>query len=795
MPSPSTPTSPTNLPADASSFVGRRRETADARRLLSSGRWVTLTGAGGVGKTRLAVQVARSVRRDFPGGVWLVELASLRDGDDVAHAVADVLGLRDTPGTSLADALAAHVADRTVLLVVDNCEHMLHAVGELVHHLLVRCANLRVVATSREPFGVSAEHVLAVPPLPFPDPGCAPEPQALGEFDSVDLFVQRAAAASADFALTTDNSAAVLDICCALEGIPLAIELAAVRVRALPLQAILQNLKDRSQDRSARRDPPGHPGHHRTLRASVEWSYDLCSPEERTLWSRLSVFAGGFDLDAAHAVCAEPADDPGRTADLVASLVEKSVVVHESTGSRRRYRMLEILREFGAERLADVPDAQADAVARHRRWFVALAEARTATWLGGDQAAILAHLHSEYGNLRAAFSRALADPASVTDALAIASDLENYWLVRGWQSEGRQWLDEALAAATASTSQRARALRVNSYLTVLQGDPRRAVAMTAAAREIAAEVGDDVELGYVTMVQGVIGLAVGDLTRARGLLETALDCFERRGHTLGIANTLVILVAVAAAMEDASLAELCHRHCMALTAPGGEAYLRGFSLWGRSLAALRDGDVDHARDLQRESLRLKRSLDDRLGIVLCIEALAWIDVAQGQDARAALLLGGTERLWPPMRMTIASIPEFGRFGAAYEDVLRSRLGARFAETARRGSRMTIDQLCDLALGEQARAEPAPSPLTDREREIAELVARGLTNRSIAGALTLSPRTVEGHVEKIMGKLGFTRRTQIAAWAVARGAAPATVVPAARPDRGRAAAPGQPSRRT
>ncbi|HEY1971698.1 MAG TPA: LuxR C-terminal-related transcriptional regulator [Pseudonocardia sp.] len=796
------PRTATNLPATITSFVGRRQELADARRLLGSGRLVTLTGAGGVGKTRLALRLASDLVKGFAdGGVWWVELANTRGHEAVAHAVADAVGLRNQPEMPLAEALAELLADRHILVVLDNCEHLIESCSSLVHDLLRRCPRLHVLATSREPLGITGEFILPVPPLSFPAPDRAAgadraDPDTLTSYDSVNLFVERASAGCPGFRLTEDNAASVLRICQEIEGIPLAIELAAVRVRSLPLDSILRRLKDHSAGASgATRNLPRH---HRTLRASVEWSYELCSASERTIWARLSAFAGGFDLDAATSICAGPGMSVGQVTDAIAALHDKSILLCTANGTAAhgqiRYRMLEILREFGQERLTEAGELT-EVHRRHRDWYLALTEHAYACWLGPEQPALVGQLREDYRNLRAAFtfSQSQAGGGDGSDggdhgdggdgdhggdhgtrdgadaALMMASALEHYWLIRGWQTEGRQWLDAALERGTEPSRHRARALRVNAYLTALQGAAAHGYAMVEEARTIAGQHDDQIELAYINMVHGMLEMCSARLPEAQRLFERALDRFSALEHPQGEAYTLVMLVALAAAKVDRELAERCHARCMALTEPRGEVHLRGFSLWGCGLAALRAGDTARALELERTALQLKSSLEDQLGTTLAMEVLAWIEVAEERDDRAAALLGATEQLWSPMSMTVKSILDFGRFREEYDRQLAMRISGRKFEAAyRRGTRMSLGQALPFALGTEDAGPGAGSaetnPLTRREREIAEQVAKGHTNRRIALELTVSQRTVEGHVEKIMTKLGFSSRTQIAAWA-------------------------------
>ena len=752
----------TNLPVDITSFIGRRRELTAARRLLSASPLVTFTGPGGVGKTRLALRATTDLPTTCAeDGVWWVELADVRGDEAVAHAVADVVGLRAPGEVSLAESLANHLAHRNVLLVLDNCEHLIDSCSALISELLRRCSGLRVLATSRFPLCIRGEHVLPVSPLAIPTVGDDAKPDELVVFDSVSLFVERASAGCPSFALTPKNVTHVVRICQELEGIPLAIELAAARVRSLPLDAIVCRLKSGQSSLAidqARRDLPRQ---HRSLPASVEWSYELCSAIERNIWARLSVFAGGFELEAGVAVCRTPGVPAGQATDAIASLTDKSVLIREETESGVRYRMLDIIREFGSDRLIGSGESSA-LRSQHAEWFLALTENAYNHWLTEQQPAMVARLRDDYLNLRAAFSTMLDRPDDDQAALQMASALEHYWVVRGWQTEGRQWLDAALEKDAEHSVHRARALRVNAYLMALQCSPG-ASALIREARKVAGQVDDRTELAYADAVEGMIEMCEGRLDSARALIDNALECFRRDDDQLGEVFALVVLGALAAALGDLSLAELSHRRCEELAAPRSEVHLRGISFWACGLAALRAGDTKRARELQCISLRLNRGLADQFGTTLAMEVIAWIDVAECRDERAATLLGACDRLWSPMRMTMNTILAFGRYEQEYEYQLEERLGqARFQASHRRGGRMSLDEALAFALGEDA-GEATGNPLTRREREVAEYIARGLTNKRIAHEFTVSQRTVEGHVQRIMTKLGFTNRAQIAAW--------------------------------
>ena len=752
-----------NLPAEITSFVGRRQELANTRRLLAGARLVTLTGVGGVGKTRLALRAATDARGTYEDGVWLVELADCHDPDGLLTSVTASLGLNDQSGRLQVDTIVEHLDASHCLLVLDNCEHLLEACAALVFQLLRECPGLSVLATSREPLGMTGEAVSPVPPLTVPDPETDPSPANLAHIESVGLFAQRAAASLPDFVVTPENCCSVVRLCHELEGIPLAIELAAVWVRALPLEMILARLQDHFS--LAERRSPGVARHQNTLRASVDWSYRLCSETEQVVWSRLSSFAGGFELDAAESICADDQLSGGRVTDCVISLVEKSILLREERQTRTRYRMLETLRQYGQERLGE-REEEDQLRRRHRDWYLGFVEQQHAGWLGADQGATLVRLRHEYNDLRLAYRTSLENFSDVDAALRLATALEHYWMASGLITEGRHWLDEALSAADREAPARARALRVDAYLTALLGDTTTADNMLVAARAIAESRADSVEVGYVDLVAGIVRLCVGDCAAALERAAAALDRFENAKEPAGAAYALVVLASLAAAEGDRERAGRWHQRCVDVTVPYGDLLLSGFSGWALGVATLREGDRAAAASLLRSSLRQKDELDDVLGMALCVESLAWVEAADGNDELAATLLGATTRLWGPLHMSVAAIIGFGQYRAEYEISLRERLGERRWEKAfREGALLPTDRGIALALADD---KPAPAsqngPLSPRENVIAALIAQGQTNRKISQELIISQRTVEGHVEKILDKLGFANRTQIASWA-------------------------------
>ena len=393
-----------NLPAEVTSFVGRRHEVAGVRRMLATNRLVTLTGAGGVGKTRLAQRVGGEARRAFPDGVWFVELAELRDPGLVAVTVGEALGIREEAVGGDSAGLTAFLADRQALLILDNCEHLIDACADLAGALLPACPGLRILATSRQALRLAGEATLAVQPLSVPDPDLPATPAELSRNESVNLLVERAGAVLPGLELTDENCATIARLCQALEGVPLAIELAVARLRVLTMEQILDRLTDRY--RLLTSGARNAPARQQTLRALVDWSWDLCSADERTLWARASVFAGGFELDAAEQICGDESLPADTVLDLIESLVDKSVLTRSADGPRARYRMLEVVREYGAARLAEAGEQPAVA-ARHRDWFAALASYGDRHWVSPDQAVLMRRLRHEQANLRVALEHAI----------------------------------------------------------------------------------------------------------------------------------------------------------------------------------------------------------------------------------------------------------------------------------------------------------------------------------------------------------------------------------------------------
>jgi predicted ATPase/DNA-binding CsgD family transcriptional regulator len=755
-----------NLPSELTSFVGRRREVAEVRALLSASRLVTLTGMGGVGKTRLARRVAVDVHRAFADGVWQVELADLHEQALLVHTIAGSLGLRELHEPWGVASLRAYLRDRHLLLLLDNCEHLIDACAVTVDALLRACPNLRVLATSREPLAVGGEHTYPVGALSVPDSPQAADTHGLTRYEGVSLFIERAGAVLPGFAVDDGNRHAVVALCRRLDGVPLALELAALRLRALAPDQIVAELEDRYLLSRGNRSAPRR---QQTLYALVDWSYQLCSERERLLWRLVSVFQGGFELDAVRDVCATSALNGQDLVELTIGLVEKSVLVREEQADTVRYRMPVLIRDYGVQRLRQSGDEHS-ARRSHRDWFEAMAARAYREWVGPEELSWFYRLRREQANFRAAMEFSVTEPGEATHAVDTMVALIHPLLAFGFLSEGRLWLDQALRECPEPSLHRARALRAASHLAALQGDHPAAAALLRESRELAAEVGDVAELVWVAHVGGLLALGEADFATAITLFDEARVGLQAAGDTNGLVQALSALGVTAALSRDADLAAHRVDEFMAQVEPG-ERWHTGWVLWALGISQWRLGDNHRAIELELESLMRHRPFGDELGFGSCVAVLAWTAVSDEQWKKAAELFGASRQALAAIGSPVAL------FGSVIEDdkrcqaATRARLGdAAFEAATRRGSKLAFEDIIALVTGKKTArpstnvAAKAPSTLTGREREIAELIAQGLSNREIASALVIAQRTAEGHVERILAKLGFTSRAQVAAWA-------------------------------
>ncbi|MFC0450039.1 protein kinase domain-containing protein [Rhodococcus jostii] len=757
-----------NLPAELTSFVGRRHELSETKRLLATSRIVTLTGIGGVGKTRLALRVAETIQRAFPDGVWLVELGELQNASLLTEVVASALNLRSDSARPVYDVLTGFVASRELLLVLDNCEQIVDAVSKLAENLLRECPRLKILGTSRERLGIGGETVMQVPPLTAPETDRAPSLQGLPRYDSIRLFADRAATAIPTFELNEANKDVVGQICQRLEGLPLPIELAAARLRSMSPEQILQRLTDRYS--LLTRGSRTAPSRQQTLRLSVDWSFELCTELEQRAWARASVFARGFELDAAEYVCGSGLTSE-ESIDLVSSLVDKSIFIREESAGGVRFRILETLSEYGREKLTQIGEYTVQREL-HRDWYEQLSVKAESEWISAQQLRWISRLEREQPNLREALE--FSESQGSDKGLRIAVALFHFWHVRGLYSEGRQWLNRLLAVSIdAPLVDRVTALCADSMLAGDQGDRTTAAALIHEGRKLTAHTPDPVTHALVDLADGSLALFSGDPSKARPLLEEAADAFDdpkdlsfriRALHMLGIAYQQLGEVDRALEWQE---------RVRVTTQAHGEVVYQSYALWWMAFATWRRGDRSTAIRLLEQGLQLIRQARSPSSVATSLELLAWIVSEDKSDhRRAVVLMGAAEELAYSVGSAPVVFQDLRRIHHAnWELATRNTLGKQNFDTSfREGHALDLDAAVALALGEEVPNAPRTVTdslriLTKRERQVAELVAEGLTNRAIAARLVISPRTAQGHVEHVLTKLGFTSRTQIAAWVI------------------------------
>ncbi|MFG1707400.1 ATP-binding protein [Nonomuraea sp. M3C6] len=762
------------LPAEVTSFVGRRHEVAEVKQLLSASRAVTLTGVGGVGKTRLALRVGHEVRRAFRDGVWLVELAALQCPDLLAQVVAEALEIRGRTAGAPMTVLTEHLRDKQALVILDNCEHLVGECAVLAETLLRAAGEVRILATSRQAMGLVGEQVVPVPTLSLPE---CPEwdvprpwlgaPVRGDPGEAVRLFAERARAVLPAFAVTEDNREVVAGIVRRLDGLPLGIELAAVRLRALSAQQLLDRLENRFRllTGGSRAVLPRH----QTLRALIDWSYTLCSDKERLLWERASVFAGGLDLEAAEAVCSGAGIAREDVVDLVIGLVDKSVLLREDHRDGVRYRILETLREYGRERL--LASGQEDRLRRrHAGYYRELAARARAELFGPGQVAWLTRLQVEHANLRTALNTFSAAPSGAETCLSMATDLLYHWITSYYLGEGRGWLERGLAAGEATGEEvRARALWAGGWLAIIQADIPAATALLRESRRLGERLGDESVLGYVALFSGMTAMWDGRAGEAIERYEEALPRHRGTGDPIGLSLALVRLSLAHSFLGESSAAVAAGEESLAISDAYGEGWHRAYTMMALGVEVWRQGDLARAAELESQSLAFNRSMGDWQGVGITVEVLAWIAASGRQCQRAARLLGIAQNVWSSLGAAMSGFGHLTRYHDECAALCRETLGeAGFAAAVRRGGRLPCDEALAYALqedipGRDGNGQGEAAPLTRREREIAALVARGMTNREIAASLVIAQRTAECHIEHILTKLGFSSRAQIAVW--------------------------------
>ncbi|WP_063057626.1 protein kinase domain-containing protein [Nocardia sienata] len=758
-----------NLPLELTGLVDRRAELTELKNHLSRSRSVTLVGTGGVGKTRVALKAASQVRRDFADGVWLVDLAAVIEAGLLVDTVAATIGVRDDSTRPLLETLLNYLYSRETLLVLDNCEHIVEAVAELTETLLVSCPGVRTIVTSREPLKIAGEVTQSVMPLAVPEPDHQPSLQGLPRYDALTLFAERAAAVVPGFEINQDNMAAVTSICVELDGVPLAIELAAARMRTLSPEQILHRLADRyglltGAFRTA-------PTRQRSLELCLDWSYDLCSPTEQRAWAQLSVFAGSCGLDAAEQVCSV-GSAPAEIIDVLAGLVDKSILIREQSGSVVRFRMLEILRDYGRSKLRESGEYE-ELCRRHRAWYQRLALDAEAGWIGRAQLGWIARLDREHPNLREALESALAEDTeeAASAGLQTASALWEFWVFRGFYGEGRSWIDRVLAHPSArSIPDRVKALRVAIDLAAAQGDFRSAATLLQEGRVLAERDPTPMLQAQMNHAAAVLALLSGDPVRAAPLLDAAIEVYRSNptGHLHIHALTLLGMTYEMRGETEKAIEH--QQRLIDITEGCGGILYRALALRSLGVAEWRRGNVDRAQELIEEALRVDRPLNSHLVLTFCLEASSWVACHRREAERAAVLMGAARHLWPAGGSRGRVFDTLSHFHEECEESARKTLGdQKFDAAFERGRTMSAATARAYALREQSTGTTEGPDravrLTKRERQVAALVAQGLSNRQIATELVVSPRTAQGHVENILTKLGFTSRAQIAAWIV------------------------------
>ncbi len=692
---------PHNLPLQPTAFIGRERELADLRRLLSASHLLTLTGAGGSGKTRLALQLAAELLEGYPEGVWLVDLAALTDPALVPQTVATALSVREVAGRALTQTLADSLRPRKLLLVLDNCEHVVAACADLTATLMRSCPDITILTTSREVFGISGEVVWSIPPLSAPDPrwlASAPDPaSSLRQYEAVRLFIDRACMARPDFAVTNENAPAVAQICYRLDGIPLAIELAAGRVKALSPEQIAARLDDRFRllTGGSRTALPRY----QTLRAAIDWSYELLSEPERILLRRLSVFSGGWTLEAAEAVCSAEAIENWEVLELLTHLIDKSLVLAETVaGGETRYRLLGTVRQYAGDRLIEAGEA-ARLRARHRDWFLELAEKAIPGLRGRDQGLWVERLELEHDNLRAALEWTETEEGGEEKALRLAGALFRFWYVRGHLTEGQQWLEAALArGAAAAGAPLARAVRGAGILAMEQGDNERGTALFERSLALYRELGDKRGLARSLGGLGMVALDHAEHGRAETLYTEALGLAREIGATDIMGSLLNNLGETARLRGDYGAARKLYEEALQM---GDEVspHLTSTILGNLGMVALFEGDIATARRRFGESLPIIVKLGSRSGIAATLEGLAELAVREGQPERSAHLLGACEALRETINVhvSLADQAEHDQAVAALRDALGEQaLAALWAA----GRALTQEQAVALAQKEE-----------------------------------------------------------------------------------------------
>ena len=754
------------LPRPLTSFIGRERELAQVKRLLQGSYLVTLTGPGGSGKTRLCIALAAEVAPDYPDGVYFVPLAPVQDPGLVPSTIAQSIGLQDARDRPLMDHLISQLRERQLLLVLDNFEHLL-ASARVVTQLLQETSALRILVSSRSSLRVSGEQECPVPPLAVPDQATRATPESLAACESARLFAERAAAAVPGFAIDEKNAPAIAQITRRLDGLPLAIELAAARVKLLPPEAIVPRLEHSlGLLTGGGRDLPDRL---RTLRGTIAWSYDLLSAGAKRLLAACSVFAGGASLEVVEAVCEASAGIGTPVLDGLQELVNQSLLRPVQSSAGPRYAMLETIREYAAERLASLPEA-ARIHDAHAAAFDELVRAGGPPRSGHTEKEWLERLDSEHNNIRAAIGwyRQQDLPA----ALRLAASMSTFWSLRGHHTEGRQRLGELLRLVPEPSTARVSALNGAGWLAIDQGDYAEAVRVLSESIELSRQLSDAAGEGIATMYLGRCKLSSLRIAEAAPDVERAVALLGEAGHQPGKTQSLFYSGLVAQFTGQPEAACDFFARCAAMCSELGMASYGARVLQMLGTARLELGDLSGARAALEHALPVSIDIGDRWIVPIGLAGFAGLAAKTGRPRLALRLAGAAE--------AYQEVNELSLPGPVREMLdrwlapARGMVGAAAARLLAEGRQLGPEEAVSRALAnlpEDAWRTGPRQTLTRREAEVAALAARGLTNRDIAAQLYLSVRTVEVHVNHILTKLGFRTRTQLAGWAYEEGLLP------------------------
>lgn len=812
-----------NLPVQLTSFIGRESDLAEVERLLSEARLITLTGPGGCGKTRLAIQIANKVNGLFEDGVWWVDLAPSIDPALVPQFVVHTFGTRPVADQPMMESLINFVRPKQMLLLLDNCEHLNEACAQLARQLLIEAPDLRILATSREALAVDGETIYPVSGLVWPSFSkedmqagqSSRDLQALLGYDAVKLFVERARSISPSFSLTVENALAVVEVCWRLDGLPLALELASARINVLTVQEIAGRLNDRlTLLTSGKRS--GFEPRHRTLKATIDWSYTLLTTEEQKLLSRLAVFAAGCSLDTINEICTGGGIFREQMLDLLASLVDKSLIIAETSGkASARYRLLETIRAYALEKLHEAGEAPR-LRDRHLDLFLARAEEAMPKLFEAYQQLWLNWLEAEHDNLRAALAWAL-ESKRIEAGLRLASALTIFWEIFGYVQEGLGWMERLLAEADDRISLKVHvdALVFATFQYMLLGNAqaatshaRQAVDLAEAASEVSNPIlsfamdglasaaktagdfhsafniieknirfyrqsGPSFYLGMSLLSQGENAIQLGLYEIARERLDESLALAQQDGDTFRMAHTLNTLGDLARLEENYAEAASEYESGAALLRDMGAQRDLASLLSNLGYVYLHQGDVERAHNSFSESITIHQAQQNKSGMIECLIGFAATAIIGKQPGTGVRLLAAAAALsgLPSASKWKATQMEFDQ----YLSLARGRLSEADLEGALvAGGSYSLEQALEYArqlrIHEETMGEAKQriGELTEREREVTALIAEGKTNREIAQELVLSQRTVEKHAANILSKLGLTSRTQIVRWAIEKG---------------------------